>query len=181
MLTYNQGINDAKRVVQDIVNNGYNASFISCNVLALRSKTLKAIKDFQPTHVYYFATPFIFNGHKGIFVNTKFQNFLNFYVEGFHQTLNYCYKFGVKNFFYPSSVAIDEMPLNMLEYTIAKNAGEILSSLIQKITPQIKIYKPRLPRMVTDQTVSVLETNNKDSLTILKYIRNFQKYLSSSE
>ena len=55
----------------------------------------------------------------------------------------------------------------MIEYTIAKNAGEILSNFIEKNKPQIKIYKPRLPRMKTDQTVSILEVNNKDTLTIL--------------
>jgi hypothetical protein len=85
---------------------------------------------------------------------------------------------GLQKIFYPSSAAIEELPLNMGEYAAAKMAGEILCDFLQKANPTLTIHKPRLPRMATDQTVSLLPVNNQDPasvlLTHLRYLRQMQ-------
>ena len=63
----------------------------------------------------------------------------------------------------------------MGEYAAAKMAGEILCEFLQKANPGIAIHKPRLPRVATDQTVSLLPVSNQDPLSVLlahlRYLR----------
>jgi hypothetical protein len=65
--------------------------------------------------------------------------------------------------------------LDMGEYAAAKMAGEILCEFLQKASPGIAIHKPRLPRVATDQTVSLLPVNNQCPLSVLlahlRYLR----------
>ena len=79
-------------------------------------------------------------------------------------------------FFYPSTVAIDDIQMDMLEYTLAKMHAESLSFILMELYRKIKIYTPRLPRMATDQTVSLLAVHNEDPLTILPLLRKFQSF-----
>jgi hypothetical protein len=82
---------------------------------------------------------------------------------------------GLQKIFYPSSTAIEELPLDMGEYAAAKMAGEVLCDFLQKTTPGIAIHKPRLPRVATDQTVSLLPVSNQDPVSVLlahlRYLR----------
>jgi hypothetical protein len=55
----------------------------------------------------------------------------------------------------------------MGEYAAAKMAGEILCDFLQKTNPGIAIHKPRLPRVATDQTVSLLPVSNQDPVAVL--------------
>jgi hypothetical protein len=60
--------------------------------------------------------------------------------------------------FYPSSVYVTERPRGMLEYAMAKGAGETLCSEMNSAWAPLHITVDRLPRLPTDQTVSVIET-----------------------
>ena len=55
----------------------------------------------------------------------------------------------------------------MGEYAAAKKAGELLCGFLQKAHPEVKIYQPRLPRLATDQTVSLLPVENQDPISFL--------------
>jgi hypothetical protein len=55
----------------------------------------------------------------------------------------------------------------MGEYAAAKMAGEILCDFLQKANPRLTIHKPRLPRVATDQTVSLLPVGNQDPVSVL--------------
>jgi hypothetical protein len=74
--------------------------------------------------------------------------------------------------FYPSSAAIEELPMDMAEYAAAKMAGELLCDFLQKAHPGLMIHKPRLPRVATDQTVSLLPVNNQEPVPVL--LRNLR-------
>jgi hypothetical protein len=60
--------------------------------------------------------------------------------------------------FYPSSAAVAERPRGMLEYAMAKAAGETLCSELNSAWPPLRVTVSRLPRLPTDQTASVFTT-----------------------
>jgi hypothetical protein len=122
-----------------------------------------------PSHLYFFATPPIFEGIGGRFSNNLFRRFIETYVCGFWRIYE-----AIRNLpsqlvyiFYSSTVAIDELPKDMGEYIAAKSAGEALCSVLQQTYPKLVIHVPRLPRMATDQTMSLTPVENQMPLPIL--------------
>ena len=103
-----------------------------------------------------------------------FDKFNRVYISSFIKLLSFLRQKGTLNYFYPSSTAINEMPDNMVEYTISKYAAQKMCEFIRKNDPLIKIELYEFPRMETDQTVSFLPVKNHDPLQIsLSYIREF--------
>ena len=169
-ITYYKGEEDARRIVSEIVSNGAKASFQQVNVLNPRIDLPPEINTVsKPVHLYYFATPFIFGNTKGKFSHRRFNLFCDYYVSGFLNTVDTLMsrKCGLEKIFYPSTTAIDEIPLDMAEYAAAKAAGENLCDFLQKTHPSIQIYRPRLARLATDQTVSLLPVENQDPVSYL--------------
>ena len=175
-ITYHQGKEDVRRIVDDIVSNGGLADSFHFDVLNPEIGPADiSTNDWVPTHLYYFATPFIFSGVKGIFSSRLFSKFCDYYVAGFINTINQVSNFGLRHIFYPSSAAIDELPANMGEYAAAKIAGEMLCTFLEKTNREMTIYKPRFPRMATDQTVSITPVINQDPAPIMiKELRSFR-------
>jgi len=178
IITYYQGQQDAKRIVEEIVSHGADADCIPLNVLEPSHGLLSMVTNrSKPLYLYYFATPFIFGAAKGKFCAQRFTTFSEYYVKGFLRTVQTLAvpSTGLQKIFYPSSAAIEELPLDMGEYAAAKMAGEILCEFLQKANPGLTIHKPRLPRIATDQTVSLLPVSNQDPvsvlLTNLRYLR----------
>lgn len=178
ILTYNQGFQDAKKIAEEINSRGERATIKHFNVLDLNKAQIEGFQEYSPTHLYYFATPQI-TGTKGVFSEKKFKKFCDFYVSGFLNTINLFLKHipSIKKVFYPSSIFIEELPSNFGEYVASKVAGEILCQFLEKNKEDISIYKPRLPRMATDQTVSIIPVNSNDPIPImLKHLRKFKNY-----
>ena len=70
----------------------------------------------------------------------------------------------------------------MGEYTSSKIAGEMLCQVLEKNNKGLKIYKPRLPRMSTDQTVGVLPVNNDDPVSVMLYqLKEFKKIINKNQ
>lgn len=112
---------------------------------------------------------------KGVFSPELFSKFCDYYIIGFINTVNQLRSLELKNIFYPSTVAIDELPMNMGEYAAAKIAGEMLCMFLEKKNQEMTIYRPRLPRMATDQTVSLLAIRNQDPVPImLEHLRHLR-------
>jgi len=175
-ITYHRGEKDAQRIVEEIVSYGGVADCFQYDVLSPQQNALRpSLNNWRPTHLYYFATPFIFSGVKGAFSMELFKKFCDYYITGFFNTMNPLKSLGLRNIFYPSSVAIDEIPLDMGEYAAAKMAGEMLCVFLEKNYKDLKIYRPRLPRMRTDQTVSLFPVNNQDpGPVILEHLLSFR-------
>lgn len=180
-ITYHKGKEDADRIVNDIRAGGGHADYIPFNVLDIEQKSADQMNDdFRPTHLYYFATPPIFTvRYKDVFSPELFDRFYRYYVAGFAATIERFKKTApdLQNIFYPSSVAIDECIPALTEYICAKAAGETFCALLEKYYENVYIYRPRLPRLATDQTINLLDPNDPDpSAPILAHLRIFHNY-----
>ncbi|HTQ39640.1 MAG TPA: SDR family NAD(P)-dependent oxidoreductase [Pirellulales bacterium] len=176
-ITYHQGRAEALHVVEEIVSGGGAAAMLQVNVLnALQNELAASLENWKPTHLYYFATPFIFSGSKGVFSASLFQKFCDYYLTGFLNVLNPLKGLGLRKVFHPSSVAVDELPADMSEYAAAKMAAEMLCQSLEKNRKAgLTIYKPRLPRLGTDQTATFLPVKNADPAPVmLEHLRAFR-------
>ena len=170
--------NIANLIVPDdeIVSNGGVADYFHFDVLSIHQNFLhQSLNNWNTTHLFYFATPLISLGINTIFSTDLFNKFCDYYVSGFVNTINALKRLGLRKVFYPSSVFIDELPLDMGEYVTAKIAGEMLCTFLEKSNSNLTIYKPRLSRMNTDQTASLFPINNPNPAPImLEHLRRFK-------
>lgn len=176
IITYYQGKEDARRIVDEIVANGGAADLFHSDVLNPKRDLLdSSVSNWCPTHLYYFATPFISQGVKGSFSTELFSSFCDYYVIGLVHTVNQLRSQGLRNVFYPSTVFIDELPVRLGEYAVAKMAGEMVCTFLEKTNREMTMYRPRLPRMATDQTASLLPVSNEDPVPIMReHLRSFR-------
>jgi hypothetical protein len=179
ILTYHHGEREAQTVVAEMVSHGARAACLPWNVLEPSQTPLRVSADgSKPLYLYYFATPFIFGAAKGTFSPKRFTAFSEYYLTGFLRTVQTVSgpSHGLQKIFYPSSAAIDELPLDLGEYAAAKMAGEILCDFLQKTRPGLAVHKPRLPRVATDQTASLLPVSTQDPVTvILAHLRHLRR------
>lgn len=177
-ITYHRGKEDADRIVDDIRSHGGTADGVQFDVVNPQLAGLNlATPNRVPTHLYYFATPFIFAGAKGTFSPRLFTRFCDYYVTGFVDIVSQLYELGTRRIFYPSTVAIDELPTDMGEYAAAKVAAETLCTFLEKTRRDLGIYRPRLPRVATDQTASVMPITNQDPVPLmLERLRSFRDW-----
>jgi len=169
-ITYYRGAEDANRLVDEIKSGGGSVEALSLNVVAPKEDIASLIGDYwSPTHLYYFATPFIFDGSRGKFSDTLFDTFCHYYVTGFLTTFQALKARGVapRKVFYPSSVAVTEIPLDMGEYAAAKAAGESVCQFLDKTEKETDVLFVRLPRLDTDQTASIVQVDNMDPVPVL--------------
>lgn len=157
-ITYCRGKEDAARVRDEIKLGGGKIAMLQLDVLKNSMRFQDQSKKFREfDHLYYFATPFIFSAQKSHYSPELFEKFCKYYVNGLVNTVMGLMSFTHKlNVFYPSTVAIDELPPNLGEYVAAKSAGESTCKFLQKIKKGINFYCPRLPRLDTDQTASII-------------------------
>jgi hypothetical protein len=74
-------------------------------------------------------------------------------------------------------VAVTERPRGMTEYTMAKAAGEVLCADINEALAPTHVTQCRLPRLPTDQTVTVSEVEAADPIaTMLPIVREVQSW-----
>jgi NAD(P)-dependent dehydrogenase (short-subunit alcohol dehydrogenase family) len=169
-ITYHKGKLDAQRVVDDIVAGGGRADCCELDILHPQA----AWRNWAATtHLYYFASPFISASGKH-FSPSLFNEFSKYYVNGFAALVEALQKLGLQNVFYPSTVFIDELPPEFAEYALSKSAGELWCRAFAKKHPEMRFYCPRLPKMATDQTVSLRPAQTPDPAPIiLTALRNF--------
>lgn len=167
LLTYHAGEQDASLVVTDILGHGGKAACIGFDVTGKASESMAFLTAWQPTHLYYMATPYISCGQRSAFCNESFVRFCDYYVDGFARLFEGVKSGALRTVLYPSSVFLDELPLDMSEYVAAKSAGEVLCAMLQKANPDVRFLRPRLPRLATDQTLSLLPVNNMPALPLV--------------
>ena len=176
-LSYCRGRSDAERVVREIVSHAGTASYFACDVQSDGDEGLADLADgWRPTHLYYFATPHITAGSSGALSTSRFRTFCDFYVTGFFRMVTQLRALSspVKHIFYPSTVYLDDMPDTLVEYVLAKAAGEATCDFLRKHQAGLVVYRPRLPRLATDQTASLLPQDLRDGVsTILEHLRRF--------
>lgn len=122
------------------------------------------------SHVYYFATGRIDAQIEPIFDRKRLETFVDFYVDGFDRLVRYMIARASGkglHVFYPSSVFVQDRPRGMVEYAMAKAAGEILCRELERRHLNLKVSLPRLPRVLTDQTATVPPVASADPVEIL--------------
>lgn len=168
-ITYARGRQEAERIEADVKSGGGRLRIAQFDIFAGGSF------DFDPTHLYYWATPFIAPSSGDRFDVHLFSSFCSYYVTGCSELVAPLLERGLRGVYYPSTIFIEEFPSALREYVAAKQAGEALCKYWRKSYPQTLIYAPRLPRLATDQTVSLTEAIPLDTTEeILKTLRCFR-------
>jgi len=144
-VTYHLGEADARRVAAEI---GGRAIALDCTAPPARLEV-------APTHLYYFATPFIALGDPRIFSAEACARFCRYYVDGFAATVRAARAAanGPLEVFYPSTIYLDQPPPGTAEYCAAKARGEALCRELPDALPGTRCHVARLPRLATDQTL----------------------------
>ena len=156
VITYRVGKAEADAVARDICAAGGVCKALAYDVGTAAEPQLEALGT-APTHAYYFATPTIFRAQSALFVRARLDAFLDTYVDGF---LNLALALRERRsdvaLFYPSSEFVAERPSGMIEYAMAKAAGETLCSEMNLRWAPLHVTVERLPRLRTDQTASII-------------------------
>ena len=164
LFTYHKGEQEAAAIVSDIVASKGKAASLQYDVTRDQGELFA---EFAANHFIYMATPFINIGRQKFFNSHAFVRFCKYYVDGFAATFAGARQQCLASVYYPSSIFLDELPLQMSEYIAAKGAGEALCSTLAKAYPAISFACPRLPRIATDQSASLVKSANQAILPLV--------------
>jgi acyl dehydratase len=158
VITYAQGVADAKRVVSEITGAGALAEAIPHDATLPCANQPVASYAGLITNLYYFATPPIGGKSLDPIDLTRLPVFLQLYVYGFYDVSKILAKEKLV-VFYPSSVFVSERASKFLAYAMAKAAGELLCAEMTRGWKGVKVLSSRLPRLPTDQTAELAPSN----------------------
>ena len=165
VLTYARSGDNAQSIVGEINGGGGKARALKLDV-ENQDHGIESLlpSDWSPTHLYYFITPPI-AGDRYDFSVRVFDRYVLYYVSAFARAVSGLRKnsLDLRRVLWPSSVAITEVPSGMVEYAMAKSAGEILCESMMRASPDLVIQMPRLPRIRTDLTANPLVANGVDA------------------
>ena len=159
-LTYREGAVDARRVVAELADAGASAGALRLDARDAEFPELAAFLSSggRITDLYYFATPPIFTETRQ-FAYTAFLEFSDIYIHAlarlFEMLSGPSNDGWLRGVWLPSSVAVDTRPEDMTAYIMAKQAMEYLATDWSRKYPRIHFAAPRLPRLTTDQTVTL--------------------------
>lgn len=168
IVTYVVGEAEARQLVAEIGRDACRA--IRYDARLEPAPQLSAL-DWPYTQIYYFATTHIFRQAGTIFDSARFSAFRQVYVDGFG-ALCTCVSDRTDrppriSVFYPSSSAVEERPREMTEYAMAKAAGEILAADFGRFSRGLRVVIERLPRILTDQTATVMPVPAADAADVM--------------
>jgi len=180
VVTYKEGRHEAVKLAAEI--NAARGSGI-CTALRYDSSTDAASQLSELTEdinqLYYFATPPIFPRTSDLFSPERFGEFRAVYVDGFDEVCRFVRmhsRAATVTAFYPSSIAVEEVPFDLVEYAKAKVEGEKLCAALMSQVAGLKVVVGRLPRVLTDQTATIAQVKNADPLiTMLPFIHTLQE------
>jgi hypothetical protein len=177
VITYRVGSAEAEAVALDICAAGGTCKTLAYDTGRPAEAQLAGL-DCAPTHAYYFATPTIFRAQSALFERARLDAFLDVYVDGFVRLAEALRAVRSDvSLFYPSSVYVEERPRGMIEYAMAKAAGETLCSEMNLAWAPLRVSFGRLPRLPTDQTASVIETKFPSPVAcLLPFVREAQSW-----
>ena len=167
LVTYNKSFDNIVNLLDELRNYGGIAEAVQLDVVQPAADSLEKIRAFAPTHLYYFATPKISSVIKTL-NQGKFERFCNCYIFALNKLIDELKPHGLKGVFVPSSIAIDELPKDMVEYAMAKEAMECWGRAMNADKKKgVRVYMPRFPRIHTAQTQVLLPVEAADAEDIL--------------
>ena len=169
VITFNTGVKEATCLKNEITKYGETCDIVQLSV-GINNNILDHYKGFN--QLYYFATPKIFGKRSFGFDETLLSTFLQVYIKEFEIVCDKILKQTEHlDVFYPSSIAIEKPLAGLAEYIAAKIKGEQLCEALNKKN-NITVFCPRLPRIDTDQTLSLLKVASADAIEVLlPYLR----------
>jgi acyl dehydratase/NAD(P)-dependent dehydrogenase (short-subunit alcohol dehydrogenase family) len=175
IITYFSGQSDATRVASEIAGGGGRVETLRYDSRLAPEPQLADLPA-QLTHLYYFATPPIARRKSGAFDRSRLDEFMTYYVEGFYELCRCLTATGRRlSAYYPSSVYVEKCPNGLVEYAMAKAAGELLCSNFGSVLRDVRITVTRLPPLATDQNAGLLNAKTADPATVmLPIIRTVQ-------
>ncbi|MBM0108892.1 SDR family NAD(P)-dependent oxidoreductase [Steroidobacter sp. S1-65] len=169
IITYSIGEADANRVADDIRRTGGRCDVLQYDVRKSAMEQWSTVDQALPDHIYYFATPMIARHRTTVFSRARLEEFDDFYLHGFADLVQICmtkHPSGMR-VFYPSSTFVDTRPLHMTEYAMSKAAGEVLCTDLPRAFPGLEVVARRLPRLPTDQSNGLEESEMADPIEIM--------------
>ncbi len=161
IVTYFGSLKNAERLTSEII-----AARGSCQAIRMDIRSpnagLAALSALPWTgsQMYYFASPRIFRRRVELYQAQDLSDFVRVYVDGFYECVRgltaLCQGRSL-TVFYPSSVAVERPPADLIEYAFAKHIGELLCDRMRGKFPQVNIVVERLPRVATRQTQTILK------------------------
>jgi acyl dehydratase/NAD(P)-dependent dehydrogenase (short-subunit alcohol dehydrogenase family) len=169
-LTYRQGRGDAERVQCEIQAGGGHCRILHLDTAAPGLDAAGALAGLPPPSLcLYFASPHIAANKSRAWDSALFARFCAVYVDGFAQLVR-ALADGPSpgcTFYYPSSIYVCEPEKGFAEYASAKGAGEALCAQLAARWPKARFVAPRLPRMATDQTASIVPVRCDSALEVM--------------
>ena len=167
-ITYRASAESVLEMVEEIRRFGGTANACELDVTDIASLESNAKRWSDLTHLYYFASPPIFVRRDSQFNTGLLDTFMNFYVINFSRVVCEASKLtGRLRVFYPSTIAINEGSADLLEYSIAKEAGEIAAAKLSAALDNVTVSIARLPRILTDQTNTIVYAESQDATTVM--------------
>lgn len=164
--TWSTGEADAAGVAADIRSQGGRCRTIRYRI-GEGAASLAAL-GCTPTHAYYFAAPMIGKTPSGVFDTDRLRTLQDAFVDGFWEFAD---ALRTRNpairLFYPSTIYVEERPRGLVEYAMAKAAGEILCAEMNARLAPLTVVSARLPRLPTDQTAGLHAGVSGDAVAAL--------------
>ena len=174
IITYNQGREEAEKVAKEINAGNGHCQIAAFDVNTVSTQSLIVFKEqLLPTHIYYFASPHITANRATAWNQALFDYFARFYLEAFSSLVALYAEHtsptsNPVTYFYPSSVFVEKPEKGFAEYAVAKGAGEVLCKQLSVKYPHFTFLAPRLPRMSTDQTSSIIPIKCESVLDVMR-------------
>ncbi len=170
-MTYAVGRDDAARVSREIGKERATPDVCFYNVL--EGSLCDEMVQFcaSVTHIYYLASPAITKGDSNKWDGPLFTRYCDFYIDGLATLLQQIRQYGLGNrdlqLFIPSSVFLEQNIKGFDEYIAAKAAAEAYVRCFEKAHRNWRVVAPRLPRLHTDQTSGIKDTDNQKTLQVI--------------
>ncbi len=171
MMTYAVGRDDAARISKEIGKEQHAPTVSFYNVLegSLHSEMIEFCASV--THIYYLASPAIAKGDSNKWDRSLFTLYCDYYVDGLARLLQQVRQHGLGDrqlqLFIPSSVFLEKSIKGFNEYIAAKAAAEALVRCFEQTHRNWRVVAPRLPRLHTDQTSSIKDTDEQKTLDVV--------------
>ncbi len=168
IITYAHSASDASGVADDIAAHRGDAAVrvLHLDVLDEKWPSLQILGE-NVNAFYYFATTQIFGQKTELFSSEHFDKFINVYVKAFQLLCKSLSNGSQLNVFYPSSIAVEQRPPGLTEYSMAKAAAEILCHDLSESNENLHIKSVRLPRILTDQTATLTAVESADPVRVM--------------
>jgi acyl dehydratase len=174
VLSYAAGQDDAERVVEEI-NQARRGRARCMRFVAGETDPAELCRLWRwPNSVLYFATPRIARQRSQLYEADRLRQFLSVYCDEPARLALALEAASIGpdprppvRLFNPSSTFVQELPAGMVEYAMAKAAGEVQALDLNKRLKRVRVLTARLPRMPTDQTNGLIADDRTDTVSVL--------------